>query len=123
MNVIDAIKQRKSIRGFKSDPVSKDVLTKILESACRAPSAMNTQPWEFIVLTGGVLEALRAAAVDQLKKKEPMRPEHNVVGWPNDSIYRERQVDLAKKLFQLMDIRREDKEKRAAWQERGFRFF
>jgi nitroreductase len=123
MDIIEAIYQRKSIRGFKSDSVSKDVLTRILESACRAASAMNTQPWEFTVLTGDVLNKLRVAIVDKLNKKEVMHPEHEVVSWPNSSIYRERQVDLAKKLFQLMDIRREDKEKRAAWQERGFRFF
>lgn len=123
MDIVDAIFQRKSIRGFKSDPVSKDVLTRILKSACRAPSAMNTQPWEFAVLTGDVLNKLRVAIVDKLHKKEPMRPEHQVVSWLNESIYRNRQIELAKELFKLMDIPREDKEKRAAWLERGFRFF
>ncbi|MCX5838664.1 MAG: nitroreductase [Deltaproteobacteria bacterium] len=123
MDIIEAIYQRKSIRGFKSDPVSRDILTKILDAACRSPSAVNTQPWEFIVLTGDVLDRVRVAIIDKLNKKEPMHPEHHIVNWPNDSIYRERQVDLAKKLFQLMDIRREDREKRAVWLERGFRFF
>ena len=123
MNVIEAINKRKSIRGFKSDPVSKEVLSKILESACRAPSAMNTQPWEFIVVTGDVLNRLRTAIVDRLNQKEQMHPEHEVVSWSNDSIYRNRQVELAKKIFNLMNIPREDKKKRAAWLERGFRFF
>jgi nitroreductase len=123
MNIIDAINQRKSIRGFKSDPVSKDVLTKILESACRAPSAMNTQPWEFLVLTGDVLNRLRAAIVEKLNRKEEAHPEHEAVSWSNDSIYRNRQIELAKKLFELMEIPRDDKQKRAAWLERGFRFF
>ena len=123
MNIIEAINTRKSIRGFKSDPVSKDVLTRILESACKAPSAMNTQPSEFIVMTGDVLNKLRVAIVDKLNKKEPMHPDHEVVSWSNDSIYRNRQIELAKKIFELMDISREDKKKRAAWLERGFRFF
>jgi nitroreductase len=123
MNVIEAIHKRKSIRGFKADPVPKEILAKVLDAACRAPSAMNTQPWEFIVLTGDVLNRVRAAIVDKLNRNEPMRPDHHVVSWPNEGIYRDRQVDLAKKLFQLMDILREDKEKRAAWMERGFRFF
>ena len=123
MNVIEAIYRRKSVRGYKPDPVSREVLTRILEAACRAPSAMNTQPWEFIVVTGDVLKALRAAIVDKLNRKEPMHPDHEAVSWPNDSVYRERQVELAKKIFELMDIRREDKAKRAAWLERGFRFF
>ena len=123
MDIIEAINTRKSIRGFKSDPVSKDVLTRILESACKAPSAMNTQPSEFIVVTGDVLNRLKAAIVDKLNKKKPMHPDHEVVSWSNDSIYRNRQIELAKKIFELMDIPREDKKKRAAWLERGFRFF
>lgn len=123
MDIIEAINQRKSIRGFKPDPVSKDVLAKILESACRAPSAMNTQPWEFAVITGDVLNRLSSAIVEKLNKWEPMQPEHQVVSWSNDSIYRERQIELAKGLFKLMDIPREDQQKRAEWLERGFRFF
>lgn len=123
MDIIEAIIQRKSIRGFKPDPVSKDVLAKILEAASRAPSAMNTQPWEFAVITGDVLDRLRSAIVEKLRKREPMQPDHQVVSWSNDSIYRERQIELAKGLFELMDIPREDKQKRAAWMERGFRFF
>lgn len=123
MDIIEAIFQRKSIRGFKSDPVSKDILTRVLDAACRAPSAMNTQPWEFTVMTGDVLNRVRAAIIDKLNKKEQVHPEHQPVSWSSDSIYRNRQVELAKKLFKIMDIPREDKEKRAAWLERGFRFF
>ena len=123
MDIMEAVYQRKSIRGFKSDPVSKDVLEKILESACRAPSAMNTQPWEFIVLTGDVLNRLRVAIVGKLNKKESAHPEHEAVSWPNEGVYRDRQIALAKEIFRLMNIQRDDKEKRAAWLERGFRFF
>jgi len=123
MDIIEAIHQRKSIRGFKPDPVSKDILSKIMESACKAPSAMNTQPWEFIVITGEVLNKLKSTLVEKLNNSEPMQPEHQVVSWSNDSIYRKRQIELAKGLFKLMDIPREDKKKRAEWMERGFRFF
>jgi len=123
MDIIDAIYQRKSIRGFRSDPVPKDRLTKILQSACRAPSAMNTQPWEFTVLTGDVLKSVKVAVVEKFNKKEPINPEHHVVSWPNDSIYRDRQIELAMEIFKLMDIPREDKEKRTAWVEQGVRLF
>ena len=123
MDVIEAIMRRKSIRGYKPDPVPKELLREILGTACRAPSAMNTQPWEFTVLTGAVLENVRRANVDMLNSGVPPNPEHLVFGWPSDSVYRRRQVDLAKQLFQLMDIPREDKEKREEWMERGFRYF
>jgi len=123
MDVIEAVKNRKSIRGYKPDPVAKEVLEEILESARWAPSAMNTQPWEFTILTGDVLENIKRRNVELLNSEAPPNPEHVVVGWPTESIYRQRQVNLAKQLFQLMDIPREDKEKRAKWQERGFRYF
>jgi len=123
MEIMEAINKRKSIRGFKSDNVPRDILTKIMEAACQAPSAMNTQPWEFIVVTGDVLNKLRLAIVDKLNKKEPVDHDHAIVSWSEGSIYRDRQVELAKKIFELMDIPREDKQKRTAWLERGFRFF
>ena len=123
MEVLEALKTRKSIRSFKPDPIPKQVLNEILEAAIRAPSAMNIQPWEFLVLTGDVIEKVNKENVALLKSGTPPCPEHLVAGWPKDSIYRQRQVELAKSIFQLMDIPREDKEKRAWWLERGFRHF
>jgi nitroreductase len=123
MDITEAVKKRKSIRGYKPDPVPKEILEQILDLASRAPSAMNTQPWEFTVLTGDVLETIRRSNVELLNSGTTPNPEHVVVDWPRESIYRQRQVDLAKQLFKLMDIPREDKEKRAKWMERGFRYF
>lgn len=123
MDILDAIGKRKSIRGYKPDPVPKAVIREVLEIAGRAPSAMNTQPWEFVVVAGEPLRKIREGNVEKLNKGERPQPEHQVAGWPNDSIYRVRQVDLARHIFQIMDIRREDKIKRDAWLERGFRYF
>ena len=52
MDLYEAIKGRRSIRRFKSDPVPKDVLEKILQMAIWAPSGMNLQNWFFLVVTG-----------------------------------------------------------------------
>ena len=68
MDVSEAINQRKSIRAFKPDPVPRDVLTKILEGAIRAPSWANTQPWEFAVATGKPLEEIRAGFLERMKE-------------------------------------------------------
>jgi nitroreductase len=80
MDVIDAIKERKSIRAFKSDPVKLDLLKKIIEQAQRAPSWANTQPWEFAVATGKKLQAIEDAFVKrggqamQTSQSEVARP-------------------------------------------------
>lgn len=50
MNVIDAIKKRKSVRNFLKDPVENEKLLKILDAARLAPSAFNLQEWRFIVV-------------------------------------------------------------------------
>ncbi|MCP4757498.1 MAG: nitroreductase [Proteobacteria bacterium] len=127
MELFEAIKTRKSIREFKSDPVSKEILKEILEISTRAPSAVNRQPWEFVVIAGEVLEKIKQANVERLNTPQSDRDnDGRRQSGPHidrESVYRKRQVDLAKELFRLMDIPREDKEKRAAWAERGFRYF
>ena len=50
MEVHDAIRTRKSVRTYDSRPIHEDVLSRILEAGRLAPSAMNYQPWKFIVV-------------------------------------------------------------------------
>ncbi|HUT68980.1 MAG TPA: nitroreductase [Dehalococcoidales bacterium] len=63
MDVVDAIRERKAFRAFKSDPVPLDILKKIMEQALRAPSWANTQPWEFAVATGKKLKEIQEGFV------------------------------------------------------------
>ena len=51
MEVLEAIRTRRSIRQFKQEPVPPELIEKLLEAARWAPSSANTQPWEFIVIT------------------------------------------------------------------------
>ena len=62
MKVFDAICLRRSIRKYKSDPVEKGKLERILEAGRLSPSAVNKQPWHFIVVRDpSVRESLRAS--------------------------------------------------------------
>jgi nitroreductase len=51
MDVFEAIQTRKSIRAYQDKPVSKQTLERILDAARLAPSAVNIEPWHFIVVT------------------------------------------------------------------------
>jgi len=51
MDVFKAIKERRSYRSFLPEPISEEATEKILEAAIWAPSPLNTQPWEFIIIT------------------------------------------------------------------------
>jgi nitroreductase len=50
MEVFEAIKARRSVRSYTPEPVPDEVLRRLLEAARLAPSAMNYQPWRFIVV-------------------------------------------------------------------------
>ena len=50
MNVMDAIKARRSIRKFEDKPIEKKKIDLLLRAAMQAPSGTNEQPWEFIVV-------------------------------------------------------------------------
>jgi nitroreductase len=58
MEFFDLVKNRRSVRKYKAQPVDKEDILKILEAANWAPSAMNWQPWEFIVVSGELLKPL-----------------------------------------------------------------
>jgi len=82
MDIIEAIKERKSIRAFKPDPVPLDLLKKIIKQALRAPSWANTQPWEFAVVSGKKLKAIQDAFVK--RGMGPMQNSKSEVARPGD---------------------------------------
>ena len=117
MDLIEAIKSRMSIRGYMPDPVPGDVLFELLRVATRSPSGVNCQPWEICIAVGEALEKLRQAYVEQyLMGVEPQpvayaRPAEKGVSPSLSGVYRERQVQLAKQLFQVLGIQKDDEEK------------
>jgi len=64
MDILTAIQERRSCRKFSSEPVSGEIIEKVIEAATWAPSPLNLQPWEFIVITSAdVKEAIHAEAI------------------------------------------------------------
>jgi nitroreductase len=82
---------------------------------------MNTQPWEFVVASGKVLDEIREECGKLFSEKS--FPTNDMLRKPFEGIYRQRQVDLAMEIFKIIGISREDKEARNKWMLRGFRFF
>lgn len=50
MQIMDAIYKRRAVRSFTETPVSDDILMSLLNAAVQAPSAMNQQPWAFVII-------------------------------------------------------------------------
>ena len=122
MDLDQVIQERRSIRGFKTDPVPRELLEEIIALATRAPSSMNTQPWHLHVLTGEPLERVREGNSTRMLAGEPPKREIASRG-AYEGVHRERQIEIAKQLFAAMGIERHDKERRQDWVMRGFRQF
>ena len=120
MDIVEAIHQRKSIRAFKPELVPQDILKEIIETALRAPSWGNTQPWEFAIVTGTKLDEIRQVFVE--KAGEPPNPDLAAPRhFPEPFDTRRRTV--GRKLFELLGLSREDREERRRWGLQGLRLF
>lgn len=64
MEVKDALLKRRSVRKFKEDKVSEEIINELLHAAMSGPSACNKKPWEFYVITNEEkLEEIRKASL------------------------------------------------------------
>jgi nitroreductase len=78
MTLDDIIKQRRSIRSFRSTPVSREDLLALCEAARLAPSACNSQTWRFVAVTDSYLvrrlcrEAMRPVIPNKWLDQAPL---------------------------------------------------
>ena len=114
---------RRSTRGYQQKSVSKELIVEIVNLAKRAPSSMNTQPWNFHVITGAPLELIRRGNTERMLAGAAVDREIKMAAHGYQGEHRERQVEIAVQLFEAMGIERHDKERRQDWVMRGFRQF
>jgi nitroreductase len=69
MNAIDVIKERRSTRAFLDKPVERETLERLLFLAAQAPSAINLQPWEFVVVSGMEKKRLSRLLVKRMRER------------------------------------------------------
>ena len=122
MDFDEVVQGRRSIRGFRPDPVPKAVIREIVDLATRAPSSMNTQPWNLHAVSGEPLDRIRAGNTEKNLAGVPASREIRMHG-PYAGVHRDRQKEIAGQLFEAMDIEWSDKARRQDWVLRGFRQF
>lgn len=114
VDVYEAVASRQSVRGFVDRPVGRDILSRVLIAAARAPSGGNLQPWHVYVLGGDRLSklkervAVRLAAGDRGDALE-VAPYPSSLGSP----YRERLEEFGKRRYSALGISHEDQLARA----------
>jgi nitroreductase len=102
MDVIETILNRRSIRNFKADPVSPETITKLIEIARWSPSGSNTQPWEFIVLGGSILEEVKRR-ISEAAKAGGNQPDIPYPPIPEPFAGRQREVGKAMQAYMAQD--------------------
>jgi nitroreductase len=105
MDLLKAIKERKSVRSFKPDSVPKERIEEILKLTIHAPSAINLQPWEFIVVTGEEKERLGRRLIKAYKEKQIACSPGNVKPLPKTYGKRgAKTLELMKPFFEEMKV-------------------
>ena len=125
-----AITSRMSTRAFTQQPVSREMLTDILQVASRAPSGTNTQPWKVYVLQGASRDYLVAKVVevhDAMRANPALaaeyREEYDYYPEKWVSPYIDRRRENGWSLYGLLGIGKADKDRMHEQQQRNFRFF
>lgn len=124
MNVTSAVTSRISCRAFLDKPVPKQAVVDILETAKRAPSGGNLQPWLVHVLSGHSLAEFLAT----IRGKLSLLPvgegtEYNVYPPELHDPYRARRFKCGEDLYATMDIPRDNKPARLRQFARNYEFF
>jgi len=111
MNILQTLKQRKSVRAFLPKDVELEKIKTILESAKHAPSGVNMQPWQVTVVSGDKKKTIENRMVEAFTQNEPERMDYNYYPLKWEDPYKTRRKETGLLMYSTLDIKREDKEK------------
>jgi len=123
-SVTDAVNTRRSLRAFTREMPPEGVLDTILQTAGRAPSGTNIQPWKVYVVTGHARDKLCAAACnafDDPNEKHQIEVPYYPAKWFEPYLARRRKVGWD--LYGLLGIKKGDREKTHHQHKRNYQFF
>ena len=124
MDVIEAIKTRKSVRSFKKKKVPLKTIKKIIKLASLAPSGSNTQPWNVHVLVGKSLESFNMEMVNEFKiNNKLLKLERLNYMKKYRTPYVERRRKVGWDLYNLLDIKKGDFKKTLEFHSLNYCFF
>lgn len=124
MTVAEAAVRRFSCRAFKPDPVPEGIVREILETAHRAPSGGNLQPWRVYALAGAPLATFKALIRTRMgETPRGEGAEYDVYPRELHDRYKARRFQVGEDLYASLGVTRENKLGRLTQFARNFEFF
>ena len=124
MDVYEAVRSRRAVRAFTDEPVSREVLERVLSTAAWAPSGSNIQPWHVYVVTGEPLAELRKRAGERVAADDPGdEREYEMYPPALKSPYHERRSAFGKQRYGALGVSRDDQETRKRIAAQNWNFF
>lgn len=74
MDILKAIHERKTISKVKQDPISREVVEKLLSAGAQAPNHRKVRPWRFVVVTGDALKKMGDVMAASFDEQNPDLP-------------------------------------------------
>ena len=124
MNVAEALQARRSTRKFADQPVSREQVTALLDTARWSPSGGNLQPWNVVVLMGEAKDRLVGKARKALMSGAPSEEGDDPI-YPESlwAPFRDRRYKVGEDMYEKLGIPREDKTARLMWVANNYAFF
>ena len=124
-SIVDSvIKSRMSVRAYSNDSIPVELIASILETASQAPSGCNMQPWRVHVLTGHALNRT-VDAVCRVFDNESLDHVSEFQHSPEEYFepYKSRRRKIGFAIYELVGIRKGDKERMLSQHRLNFGFF
>ena len=122
MELKDAIFERRSIRAFSDEPVSKSVVEDIMKTALWSPSWGNTQPWMFTIVGGQAMARIKEEYLERFTRGDEVVTDIKMPEGFNET-QTARYKGLGKALFTTLGIQRGDMESRKEYYKKMTTFF
>ena len=112
------------IANFLETPVTREMVTDILEVASRAPSGTNMQPWKVYVVEGDVKADLSGAILDaHFNHQSAHKSEYSYYPDSFEEPYKSRRRKVGLDLYGLLDIQKGEADKMLVQHGRNYQFF
>ena len=123
MDVLEAIRDRKSTRAYLDKPVARATVEAVLDAARWAPSGVNIQPWQVAVATGATKDRISADMLAARTAKQPENPDYSYYPGHWEEPYKSRRKASGLALYAALKIGKDDAFARLQAWNNNYRFF